>query len=332
MSSMPEELELAFQKAEALGRTGRWQEVRSTLLPFRAEIVAYPAASYLLAFAYVTLSDLVPGRKLAVESIEAARRANETEWEMKCANLLGILEFQSGKLELAERFFQAALALAESRGSDAVVGMVANNLGNISGLRGEMESAIEHYQTALGVYRRAGDRFREAQALYNLGIARRDLDQWDEAESHFVEAAQISQECKEPGLFASAVAERAGLRVRTGRLDEAERMARSALLRFDVQSDTSGLAEVYRILGIVARERLDFGNARRHFDKALEYCSLHENALITAEIRLERGLLVRQMGEDATAREELAVAASLFDSMHAVRQANIARGYLARAS
>jgi tetratricopeptide (TPR) repeat protein len=332
MSSTPEELEFALQKAEALGRAGRWQEVRSTLLPFRAEIVAHPAASYLLAFAHVTLSDLAPGRKLAVESIEAARRTNDAEWEMKCANLLGILEFQSGKLEVAERFFGAALTLAESRGSDAVIGMVANNLGNISGLRGEMSSAIEHYQTALEVYRRTADRFREAQALYNLGIARRDLDQYDEAESHFVEAAQIAQECKDPGLFASAVAERAGLRIRGGRLDEAERMARSALLRFDVQSDTPGLTEVYRILGIVARERQDLGSARRHFDKALEYCSLHDNALITAEIHLERGLLVRQMGEDATAREELAVAAALFESMHAVRQANIARRHLARAS
>lgn len=324
-----EELDSAFLAAEELGRAGRWQQVKLTLTPFRAEIAGHPSAGFLLAFAYVALHDMVPARHLALRSLEAAEDAGDVERQMKCANLLGIINFETGDLVAAERHFTDALALAETCRSDKIAGMVANNLGNISGIHGELERAIGYYETALAVHRRTGDRYSEAQALNNLGIAHRDLGDWENAESYFAQAASASEECSQPRLFASAVAGRADLRIRHGRLDEAERMARAALLRFDVQSDTSGLAEVYKILGIVARKRQELAAGREHLDRALEYCGLHDNPLITAEIRLERGLLLRQAGEEDLAREELNAAASLFERMHATRHAEAARAHLA---
>lgn len=328
MTCSMEELDSAHRAAEALGRAGRWQEARSMLLPLRADILAHPPAGYLLAFTHIALHDLEPALELTLRCLAAARESGDREWEMKSANLLGIISFETGDLDAAERSFSEALALAESCGADRLVGMVANNLGNISGLRGQLERAIGYYEAALAVHRRAEDRFPEAQVLNNLGIAHRDLSSWETAEEYFVEAAAAADECNDPRLFASAVAGRADLRIRRGRLDEAERMARAALLRFDVQSDTSGLAEVYKILGIVAREREELTTARRHLDMALEYCGLHENPLITAEIRLERGLLLRWAGDEMAAGEDFGAAAALFERMHASRQADLARAHL----
>lgn len=328
MAHTLEEIDSAFRNAESLGRAGRWQAVRSALLPLRSDILRHAEASYLLAYAYVALSDLSEARDLAERSHDVARAAHDAEREMKCANLLGIIHFNNGDLDVAERYFAEALALAETSGADQLAAMAANNLGNIGGLRGSFDDAIRHYETALGIYRRRGDRFPEAQALHNLGIAHRDLDDWDAAEGHFAEAAWIAGECGEARLFASAVAGRADIRIRSGRLDEAELMARAALLRFDVQSDSSGLAEVYKILGVVARERGEMAEARGHLERALGYCDLNENPLITAEIRVERGLLLLRDGDPAAGRAELESAARLYERLQVTRQAKAARAHL----
>lgn len=323
-----EEIDSAFRSAESLGREGRWQAVRSALLPLRSEILRHSEASYLLAYAFVTLSDLPSGRDLAERSLHAGHAEKDHGRVMKCANLLGIIHFNNGELDDAERWFRETLTLAEAQGADQLAAMAANNLGNISGLRGAFDDAIRYYETALEAYRRGDDPYREAQAVHNLGIAHRDLSDWDAADKHFAEAARLSSACGQVRLFASAVAARADIRIRNGQLDVAERMARAALPRFDVQSDSVGLAEVYKILGVVARERGDLAEAREQLDRALGYCDLNENPLITAEIRVERGLLMRRTGEEDAGRSELAAAASLYERLQATRQAAAVRAQL----
>lgn len=327
--SRDDEVRRAFERAEAFAAGGRWQEARAALAAVREELDALPRAVLLMAEACCRLHDPAPARAHAEHALALLQAAGDAEGEMRAQNFLGIVHFETGELDGALHHFLAALELAYRLGEDRRCAGITNNLGTICTLRGEREAAIEHHREALAIFRRLGDPLGEAQTLHNLGIAYRDLEQVDDADRCFADAARAAEAAGEARLFGLSLVARAELRLRKGELATAERMARMALLRFDVHNSLFGLAEAHRVLGTVARLRGDLAAARANLDRALDLCGVHAGPLLEAETRLERGILLRALGEPAAAEADLCAAAALFDQLGATGQAERTRALLA---
>jgi tetratricopeptide (TPR) repeat protein len=322
---LPEEVGRAFTRAEALARENRWQDVRRTLLPHGPLLRHHPRALLRLAESNCHLNDTEPARQQATEAVELLLQGEDTEGVMKARNLLGIIHFETGDLEGAQAHFLAALDLASKLGEHRVCARITNNLGSLCSLRGEHKAATQHFREALALYECLGETLGQAQTLHNLGILYRDMERYEDADTSFARAARVAQDANDHRMVGVAMVARAELMLRRGDLEAAERMARMALLRFDVHQSLFGLAEAHKLLGTLARLRGNPSGARENLGKALDYCQLHAGPLLEAETRLELGILLRETGDLAAASAELRAAAQLFEQLGALRQAERAR-------
>ena len=327
-SDLPAELVQALARAEALIQVQQWQNALLALKPFEQEMDDSPQALYSLAHCSSRLHDYESGRGLAVRARDCFQRREDGEGRLKAEILLGVISFEQGDHEGAHRHFLAALPVAEGLAHHGMHAMLCNNLGTIASLQDDPEQALGYYRQALALHERVGNTDGQAETLHNIGIRHRDLDAHDSAEEAFRRAAEAALLTKNQRLVAMTTTARAELALERGDVDGAERMARAALIRFDVHSSRFGRADAYRLLGMVARRRGRQEEALGLFDEALDLCGNHHGPLLEAETRLERSLLLRDMGDGQAARRDLVLAAATFRQLHARRQAVLADGLL----
>src|SRR5437660_147405 len=84
-------------------------------------------------------------------------------------NTLGGLDLRSGKLEEARKHFLQALARAGQ--TPELLARIEQNLGILANIKGEIETAVSHYERAVEWYLPTNDEHGCANAYVNLGIA-----------------------------------------------------------------------------------------------------------------------------------------------------------------
>ena len=72
-------------------------------------------------------------------------------------------------------------AAAKEAGEDIIAAKIYNTVGNLYMSVAEYDEALENFQTALDIYREHKDEVGTSDALYNLGVAQINLEQWQEA-------------------------------------------------------------------------------------------------------------------------------------------------------
>jgi Tfp pilus assembly protein PilF len=145
-----------------------------------------------------------------------------------------------------------------------------NDLGVAYEARGEMDLAAREYRRALR------QRPRFVTARINLGNVCRRMGSLDDAEREYRRALADAPASPEAcNNLAALLAER-GLR-----LEEAERLARSAL-----QADTSRSAVYAETLGEVLEAAGKEVEARRAFEEALAHCHPERDAALAERLRL----------------------------------------------
>jgi predicted ATPase len=144
---------------------------------------------------------LAVGRRLGGD-IEGARAAALHALELSSTygatiahaafNQLGQLDAMEGR-DTAMARFEAALEAAHTLG-DAERGLALGNLGTCSVERGELALALERYQEALVLTRRAGNRSFEAVLLSNLGLVHQRLGDPDQARAGLTAGLALHRE------------------------------------------------------------------------------------------------------------------------------------------
>jgi len=107
---------------------------------------------------------------------------------------LGNIYFQIGEPAKAEAHYEQALTMHNKFGNRIGEAQDLGNLGNVYLLRGELEKAEERHKQALEIAGEIGNRLGEAAALGNLGLVYRRRDELDRAKEHFQQAQAIYQE------------------------------------------------------------------------------------------------------------------------------------------
>ncbi len=122
---------------------------------------------------------------------------------------------------LVIRHYEEALQLAVRIGERKRELSVRNALGIVHWQRGEYRDAVRHYETALRLCREGDDRVHEALILNSLGASLHKLLRWDEARTALVEAVRVTETTGELQLRAHAFATLGDVAIASGRLDEA---------------------------------------------------------------------------------------------------------------
>ncbi|HEU5171761.1 MAG TPA: tetratricopeptide repeat protein [Gemmatimonadales bacterium] len=302
-----------------LVRSGRFAEALATFRASASDRLHPPPEFRLLAATAATrLGDLGAAGELARGALEGFRARGDRDGRMRSLNLLGVIEFERGRLEEAEAAFGQALGLARELADTQMAAHVSNNLGSVNHLRGRAEEALSLYREALVSHQRLGDRRGTAETWHNLGLAFRQMGWWREAEDAVAEAMRHAEAVGDGTLLALAVTGHAELRVDRGQLalveqelDRADRLATAA-------RDEIGAAEVRRIRALVALRRGEPAAALSEAEAARAAAVANGVALLSADCTALVALALRQLGRREEAEARHAEASGAYRALGAV--------------
>jgi putative nucleotidyltransferase with HDIG domain len=281
------EISALVDEAKRAEREGRWSDASARY----EALVRNPFANdetRLCALRWLGRAYLEQGnRGAAIDVLEAAVAA-ATQAGSKSAiahalNVVAIVHQTGGDLDRAELMYTEARQTAESIGDAQALAMIDQNLGTVASIRGDMWSALEAFHRSLDGYRKLGQRDQAAQVLNNIGLAYSDLGQLDRAEMAYTEAEQTFGEEQDETNKLNVALNQVQLCIATGRFDEAMERA-EPLLALTGEIAPSWRGEVFRHVGVIARERGDYVKAAEYLGRASECAEESEDLLLKADV------------------------------------------------
>jgi eukaryotic-like serine/threonine-protein kinase len=164
------------------------------------DLVDAPTAETVRARTELAVNVLSPLGRTA-EAFEQVERAlaemgplEDAAIEAQCWRSLGVISWETGRLDGAVAAYERALAIARETGDGLVEARTLVNLGNAHLHRGRPDTARTLYERALAIDQETGARQHEGVTLGNLGILHFDAGEFDEARAYYERALAIARE------------------------------------------------------------------------------------------------------------------------------------------
>src|SRR5690349_20682819 len=191
------------------------------------------------------------------DCLEVARAVAEATGDSsalaRTTNALANGYWLRGRLDDAQRLYMQAGAEARMVGDVTLAAMVEQNLGTIANMRGDLASAISHYETSLAGYRELGLDDQLGNLLNNMGMAHARLGQWQDAERTYLEALAMCAACGDVRTSLMIEVNRAETLIARGRLSDAKVICERVMRRARPLNDLRAISETQKNLGVVAR-------------------------------------------------------------------------------
>jgi putative nucleotidyltransferase with HDIG domain len=274
-------------EAKAAERGRRWGEAASRyellIRNSAADDESRLSALRWLARAYLELGNRGAAIDVLEAAVAAATQSGSQSAIAQALNVVAIVHQTGGDLDLAESFYTEARISAQSIGDEEALAMIDQNLGTVASIRGDMHAAIDAFQSSLQGYRKLGRRDQAAQVLNNIGLTYSDMGELDRAEEAYAEAEQTFGEEKDHNNTLNLSLNQVQLCIVTGKFDDAHDRV-SALLPLTPEMAPSWRGEVFRHVGVIARERGDYMKAAEYLGRSSECADEAEDLLLKADI------------------------------------------------
>jgi diguanylate cyclase (GGDEF)-like protein/putative nucleotidyltransferase with HDIG domain len=268
---------------------------------------------------FLVEGDLDAAAEHARSSLRIAEDGNVVQAVAHALNLLGACAQHRGVLDEARSLYLSAERHASEAGELSLVTMVRLNLGVIANIQGDLAGALEHYREGLSVAKRIELFDSVIFALNNLGMVLTDLGRWEEARVAFDEALGYCESTGNTGVQVVVAVNRAEMLAEQGAYPDAEEACRSAFRLMRSIDDLRAAGDMFKVQGIIAREREDLEAAERHFERALSHAEERGNLLLAAEVAREQGVLFWNQRRSRDTLVALNRAHQLFDRLRARR-------------
>ncbi len=133
---------------------------------------------------------------------DAAKNLGKPILIAKANNLLGVLNFRSGKLEKALAFHTKALEIREQLIDKEGIAFSRQNIGNVLSDMNKKQEAETSYLKALQLFNELNNLKQKSITLNNLGILKFEADQLDAAKQYFTQSLVIGEKLSDHELQA----------------------------------------------------------------------------------------------------------------------------------
>lgn len=234
-------------------------------------------------------------------------------------NCLAITAQYRGQGDEAERMYAEARDLAERAEDLRLMAMVDQNLGTLASICGKEAEALASYRGALTRYRQLGDELSAAGALANVGKVYARIGDTSRAEARFSEAVSTAERLGDASITAHIDLNRAQLHIRQQQFEHAREYCDRAFAGMSRMGSKSGLAEAYKLYGMLYREIGRGHLAEVNLSQALSLAQLTEDRLLEAETWTEWASLHSDSGRTREALVSLNRAHRIFQQLRATR-------------
>jgi putative nucleotidyltransferase with HDIG domain len=286
-SDSPATIKVAVEEAKLAERELRWTDAALRY----EELVRNPSAdgqTRLAALRWLGRAYLEQGnRGAAIDVLEAAIAAATQAGSLpaiaQALNVVAIVHQTGGDLDRAESMYTEARITAQSINDAEALAMIDQNLGTVASIRGDVRKALAAFQRSLEGYRALGMKDQAAQVLNNIGLAYSDLGELDRAEAAYVEAESTFGEENDQANRLNVALNQVQLCIASERYDEAMDRV-EPLLALTGEIAPSWRGEVFRHVGVIARERADYVKAAEYLGRACECADESEDLLLKADV------------------------------------------------
>lgn len=276
-----------IDEAKAAERDGRWPDASARYESLIREPAAKPhtrlAALRWLGRAYLEQGNRGAAMDVLEAAVAAATQADSRSAVAQALNIVAIVHQTSGDLDGAEAIYREARANAAAAGDAEAMAMIDQNLGTVAGIRGGVRGALEAFILSRDGYHTLGMRDQEAQVLNNMGLAYAELGEVERAEEAYSEAARAFGEEHDHTNEVEVALNQIQLCIATGRFDEANARSKP-LLELAGETSPGRRGEVFRHVGVIARERGDYVRAAEYLGRAAECAAEGEDLLLKADV------------------------------------------------
>ncbi|MGH7651846.1 MAG: HD domain-containing phosphohydrolase [Gemmatimonadaceae bacterium] len=276
-----------MDRAKQAEREGRWADACALYEQLVRDPDAH-APTRLAALRWLGRAYLEQGnRGAAFDVLEAAVAAADVTGSpaavAQALNVVGIVYQMGGDLDQAAVIYAAARSKAELAADAALIAMIDSNVGTVAMIRGDLRAALEAFRLSHLGYQALGLRNHEAQVLNNIGLAYMELGELADAEAAYTESARAFAEEGDRARQLDLAANQVQLYIAAKRYDEAQAECEK-LLAVATDDVPSWRGEVYRHLGVIARERSDYERASQHLDAAGRHAVETGDLLLRADV------------------------------------------------
>jgi putative nucleotidyltransferase with HDIG domain len=277
----------AIERAKHAEREGHWAEAcalyERLVRDPDAEVNTRLAALRWLGRAYLEQGN----RGAALDVLEAAVASADIVGSppavAQALNVIGIVYQVGGDLDQAETIYQAARSKAELAGDGALIAMIDQNLGTVAIIRGDLRAALEAFRLSQLGYQSLGLRNHEAQVLNNIALAYMELGELGDAEAAYDEAARGFEEQGDRARRLDLAVNKVQLYIAARRYDEALSQC-DELLTLPTGDNPPWKGEVFRHVGVIARERSDYAKAAEYLLRAEQHAVENGDLFLRADV------------------------------------------------
>ena len=238
-------------------------------------------------------------------------------------NALGGLELETRNLAAAEAALTEALDLAAEH--PPVLARVAQILGIVANIRGDLPAAESHYRRSLEAFDSLGDRTGSAITLHNLGMLTADRGAHADACMLYGECEQVADVTGDTHLAALCRVNHAESLLALGRVSEGRDTVERAGRSLEALGSRFDAPDVERVLALCERAEGRDSQAETRLGRARELAQLTDARLTVAEIARDLGRLYAQTGRPTQARSALREAVEAFGDLGAMGEARATR-------
>lgn len=170
-------------------------------------------------------------RQKYLEALEIYKRLDDKKGIIKENIRLGVVEKRKGNYDKASAYFLYALKTSEKSKDQAGIMESYITLGEVYGAQKKHVTAIEYYKRAERISQTLPFSSLKLNLYIDMGNSYQESDMFPQAEFYFKKAISQSNYPQMMGLYITATSSLARLYIKSGRLDEAIELQKSALIK-----------------------------------------------------------------------------------------------------
>ncbi|MCL1462987.1 tetratricopeptide repeat protein [Argonema galeatum] len=224
-----------------------------------------------------------------------------------------------GNWDIAERYFQQALSIAQNQNIKSEIANALQYLGDIEQSRGNWDEAERLYRQSLQLRTELGDRAGMASSWGSLGDIERNRGNWEQAERLYRQSLQLMTELGDRAGMASSWGLLGDIERMRGNLDAAEQLKRQSFQLRQELGDREGMAGSLGSWGDIERDRGNFDEAERLYQQCLQISRELGMTYKIADTHYDMALLERQRNNPELAQQHYNTAHQIYQQLGAAK-------------
>jgi putative nucleotidyltransferase with HDIG domain len=325
-----------LEDARTAERRGLWEVARQEYEDALSRLNQGPdgplAASLLrwIGRTYLNTGKLSEAGDCFEGALAVAELVGDLSSQAHAVNCIAITCQRRGRLDEAEDLYHSARALARTGEDKKLLAMIEQNLGTVDYIRGDLDLALRHYQSALRGFRELGLRERLGPLLNNQAMLQTKMGRFYEAERLYAEGFETSVLERDVDTQVAIQVNRVTLWIAQKDLPRAREACDAAYGLAQRLKTPRWLGEIRKHFGVIARESGDHEAAVNELHEAEGLARDLEDSLLTAEVLRELAEVFWRTGQQRDTLACLNRAFDLFSELRARRDLADLEGRLDR--